>query len=154
MPALFQMWLITILCANGTLLQEKTHPNKQLAYWMFSRASKSSDFRNGFCKNWVTPLIVPTACVVSSEILPPPPEIIKTGTPGSFSLSVSSRSTALVCPSQKSMMAAEKTETEVKLLRLSGGGLFGIYTVTTAATDDWITLSNFEVSSLIKPYVT
>ena len=52
-------------------------------------------------------------------------------------------------------MAAERTETKIKLARLSGGGLMGVYTVTVVATDDWVDLSDvFEVCQFAKAYTT
>lgn len=52
-------------------------------------------------------------------------------------------------------MAAERVETLVKEYILSGGYKLAIYTVTIAATDDWIDVSdNFELVRYCSGYKT
>jgi len=51
-------------------------------------------------------------------------------------------------------MAEVKSAVEVKLSRLSSGGLFGVYTIVTSATDDWCVLSDFEEVQWAKAYTT
>jgi len=51
-------------------------------------------------------------------------------------------------------MAGVKVASEVKLSKLSSGGLLGVYTVTTSATDDWCVLSDFEAVQFAKAYTT
>lgn len=51
-------------------------------------------------------------------------------------------------------MSGVKTEAIIKEARLSGGGIMGIYTVTTVAGGDWFVVDSMEVAQFAKAYTT
>ena len=52
------------------------------------------------------------------------------------------------------MVAAEKTETLIEEIKLADGLIIGLYTVTTANTDDWIVVEHAEATRFGMAFTT